>query len=55
MGRCKEDYTFYLNGRATEQVNSMCDIGVFAQSHLKFTTHCNSFVKRPHYLCSEYF
>ena len=46
IGRQREDYTFYLNGYAIEQVNSMCDIAVLIQSDLKFTSHCNSLIKK---------
>ncbi len=49
IGNQREDYTFYLNGCAIEQVNSMCDIGVLVQSDLKFTTHCNSLIKGAHF------
>ncbi len=48
-GRHIEDCIFYLNGSAIGQVNSMCDIGVFVESDLKFNIHCNSLVKRAHF------
>ncbi len=40
LGRHREDHTFYLNGCAIEQVNNVCDIRMFVQSDLQFTTHC---------------
>ncbi len=55
IGRHREDYTFYLNGCVIEQVNSMCDIFVFVQSDLKFTTHCNNLVKRAHFCMRNIF
>ncbi len=51
-GRCREDYTYYSNASAMEQVNSTCDIGVFVQYNLKFATPCNSLAKKPSF-CSQ--
>ncbi len=33
----------------------MCDIGVLVQSDLKFTTHCNSLIKRAHFCIRNIF
>ncbi len=46
---------FLLNGCAIEQVNSMCDVVVLVLSDLKFTTHCNSLIKRAHFCIRNLF
>ena len=46
IGKCRYEHVFNLNGVNIIQVNSICDIGVFIQSNLKFSDHCNSIVKK---------
>ncbi len=40
---------YHLNGRPIDKVDNICDIGVYIQSNLKFTTHCNQLAKKAHF------
>ncbi len=49
LGKCRYDFVYHLNGRPIDKVDNICDIGVYIQSNLKFTTHCNQLVKKAHF------
>ena len=38
IGKCKCDFPYQLDGKYYEKVSSICDIGVYIQSNLKFSS-----------------
>jgi len=55
IGNIKIDHTYVLDGENIDIVDHMCDIGVIIQSKLKFTKHCNSLVKKGHFIIRNIF
>lgn len=55
IGKRKFCYDFMLSNKIIERVDQICDIGIYIQSNLKFTSHCNNVIKKAHYVIRNIF
>ena len=55
IGKKRLDFVYQMDGKEIETVDSICDIGVNIQSNLRFTNHCNSLVRKAHFVMRNLF